>query len=43
VVDELKSGKIQLVINTPLGGTAYRDGWALRTAAVQHNVPASPR
>jgi carbamoyl-phosphate synthase large subunit len=39
VVDELKSGKIQLVINTPLGGAAFRDGWALRTAAVQHNIP----
>jgi carbamoyl-phosphate synthase large subunit len=39
VVDTVKSGHIQLVINTPLGGAAFRDGWALRTAAVQHNVP----
>jgi len=39
VVDAIKSGEIQLVINTPLGGAAFRDGWAIRTAAVQHNVP----
>ena len=38
-VDLLKSGKVQLVINTPLGASSFRDGWALRTAAVQHNVP----
>jgi len=38
-VDTLRSGKVQLVINTPLGASSFRDGWALRTAAVQHNVP----
>jgi carbamoyl-phosphate synthase large subunit len=38
-VDALKSQQIQLLINTPLGASSYRDGWALRTAAVQHNVP----
>jgi carbamoyl-phosphate synthase large subunit len=38
-VDAVKSGQIALIINTPLGADAFRDGWALRTAAVQHNVP----
>jgi len=38
-VDALKSQQIQLLINTPLGASSYKDGWALRTAAVQHNVP----
>jgi carbamoyl-phosphate synthase large subunit len=38
-VDALRSGQIHLLINTPLGAAAYRDGWRLRTAAVQHNVP----
>jgi len=38
-VDALKSHQVQLLINTPLGASSFRDGWALRTAAVQHNVP----
>jgi carbamoyl-phosphate synthase large subunit len=38
-VDALKSQQVQLLINTPLGASSFRDGWALRTAAVQHNVP----
>ena len=37
--DAIKSGKIDLLINTPLGAGSYRDGWAMRTAAVMHNVP----
>jgi carbamoyl-phosphate synthase large subunit len=39
VVDAIKSGRVHLVINTPLGGAAFRDGMSLRTAAVQHQVP----
>jgi len=39
VVDHLKSDTVQLVINTPLGASSFRDGWAVRTAAVQHNIP----
>jgi carbamoyl-phosphate synthase large subunit len=35
----MKSGHLAMVINTPLGAASFRDGWALRTAAVQHNVP----
>jgi carbamoyl-phosphate synthase large subunit len=38
-VDIIKSGDIGLVINTPLGATSARDGWAIRTAAIQHGVP----
>ena len=38
-VDALKSGQIALVINTPLGAMSFRDGWAIRTAAVQQQVP----
>ncbi len=38
-VDVIKTGQIGLVINTPLGESSFRDGWAIRTAALQHNVP----
>ncbi|MBN1960498.1 MAG: carbamoyl-phosphate synthase large subunit [Deltaproteobacteria bacterium] len=38
-VDAIKSAQISLIINTPLGVSSFQDGWAIRTAAVQHNVP----
>lgn len=38
-VDVIKSGQVGLIINTPLGESSFRDGWAIRTAAIQHNVP----
>jgi carbamoyl-phosphate synthase large subunit len=38
-VDAIKSGQVSLIINTPLGVSSFQDGWAIRTAAVQHNVP----
>ncbi len=38
-VDIIKSGDIGLVINTPLGATSAQDGWAIRTAAIQHGIP----
>jgi len=38
-IDAIKSGEIDLVINTPLGASSFRDGIEIRTAAVQHNVP----
>ncbi|MEW5796508.1 MAG: carbamoyl-phosphate synthase large subunit [Candidatus Zixiibacteriota bacterium] len=38
-VDLIKSGDVALIINTPLGAASARDGWAIRTAAVQHAVP----
>ncbi|NOK61889.1 MAG: carbamoyl-phosphate synthase large subunit [Chloroflexi bacterium AL-W] len=37
-VELLASGKVQLVINTPLGQRAYADSQALRTAAIRHGV-----
>src|SRR5581483_614706 len=39
VVDAIREGKIQLIINTPLGGQAHDDGMALRSAAHVHRVP----
>ncbi len=37
-VDVIAAGKVQLVVNTPLGQQAYQDGQALRTAAIRHGV-----
>jgi len=37
--DVIKNGQVDLIINTPLGETSFRDGWAIRTAALQHNIP----
>ena len=39
VVDLLKNGEIQLVINTPSGKKPKADEVAIRTAAVQYNIP----
>jgi carbamoyl-phosphate synthase large subunit len=39
VVDAIREGKIQLIINTPLGGQAHDDGMALRSAAHVYRVP----
>lgn len=39
IVDILNSGEIDLVINTPVGRGTRADGWAIRTAAVQRNIP----
>jgi carbamoyl-phosphate synthase large subunit len=39
VVDAIASGRVQLVISTPLGPTAYTDGQAIRAAAITHRVP----
>ncbi len=39
VVDHMKNGKIQLVINTPLGQKSYFDEQAIRHTAMQMNVP----
>jgi len=39
VADQVASGELQLIINTPLGARAYDDSRTMRTAAVQHNVP----
>ncbi len=39
VLDMIKNGEIDLIINTPEGSVARSDGYYLRTAAVLHNVP----
>src|SRR5262249_19905939 len=35
VVDAIRSGRVHLIINTPRGESSFKDGWALRTAALQ--------
>jgi carbamoyl-phosphate synthase large subunit len=39
IVDLIRSGKIQLVLNTPLGPHAHSDGAGIRAAAIAMNVP----
>ena len=39
IVHLIRSGKIQLVLNTPLGPHAHRDGAGIRAAAIAMNVP----
>ncbi len=40
IIDLIKNGEIDLIINTPEGGSARSDGYYMRTAAVLHNVPS---
>ena len=39
VVDCIRSGEVDLVINTPTGSGARADGYEIRTAAVKHGIP----
>jgi carbamoyl-phosphate synthase large subunit len=39
IVDLIHGGKIQLVLNTPLGPHAHTDGAEIRSAAIAMNVP----
>jgi len=39
VVDLIRSGKVQLILNTPLGPHAHSDGADIRAAATVMNVP----
>jgi len=39
VVDAIKNEKIQFIINTGLGDTPRRDGYLIRRAAIQFNIP----
>lgn len=39
IVDLIRAGKIQLVLNTPLGPHAHSDGAAIRAAAIGMNIP----
>ena len=38
-VDLIRNGKVQLVLNTPLGSHAHSDGAEIRSAAIAMNVP----
>ena len=38
-MDLIKSGQVDLILNTPLGKDSFFDERAIRRAAVQHNVP----
>ena len=39
IVDHIKQGEINLIINTPLGRASHFDEQAIRRAALQYNVP----
>jgi carbamoyl-phosphate synthase large subunit len=39
VVDFIRNGEVDLVINTPTGSGARTDGYEIRTAAVRHGIP----
>ena len=39
VVDAIKNGEVQLVINTGTGDTPRRDGYMIRRAAIKYNIP----
>ncbi len=39
VVDHMISGDIQMVINTPLGGTAQKDSYHIRRTALTNDIP----
>src|SRR5213596_2726425 len=39
IVDYIKSGKVDLIINTPLGRESFFDEKAIRRAAINHHVP----
>jgi carbamoyl-phosphate synthase large subunit len=39
VVDAIRAGEVQLIINTPRGGTAHQDGARIRSVAHLFGVP----
>jgi carbamoyl-phosphate synthase large subunit len=39
VVDRIRAGDVDLLINTPVGRGARTDGWEIRRAAIEHGVP----
>jgi carbamoyl-phosphate synthase large subunit len=38
-VDLIRGGRVQLILNTPLGPNAHSDGAEIRTAAIAMNIP----
>ena len=39
IVDKIKSGEVDLVVNTPLGRESFFDEKAIRRAAMHHRIP----
>jgi carbamoyl-phosphate synthase large subunit len=39
IVDLVKTGKVDLIINTPLGRESFFDEKAIRSAAIRYNIP----
>jgi len=39
IVDAIKNGEINLIINTPLGGSSKHDDSYIRMMAIQHKIP----
>ncbi len=39
VADAIRSGDVNIVINTPAGRGARADGWEIRRAAIERNIP----
>ena len=39
VVDYIKNGKVDLIINTPLGRESFFDERSIRRAAIQYRIP----
>jgi carbamoyl-phosphate synthase large subunit len=39
VVDLIKSGQVQLIVNTPLGRASFYDELAIRRAGMQYDIP----
>jgi carbamoyl-phosphate synthase large subunit len=39
IVDLIKTGKVDLIINTPLGRESFYDEKSIRRAAIRHNIP----
>jgi carbamoyl-phosphate synthase large subunit len=39
IADLIKTGKVDLIINTPLGSAAFFDEKAIRRAAIRYNIP----
>jgi carbamoyl-phosphate synthase large subunit len=39
IVDLIKTGKIDLVVNTPLGRESFYDEKSIRRAAIRYNIP----
>ena len=39
IVDLVKTGKVDLIINTPLGRESFYDEKSIRRAAIRYNIP----